>query len=234
MQPTQKTVAAHNPVEMAIVSRRSVRAFLPEPVSRETVTHLLDVAARAPSGTNMQPWRAHVLAGAARDAFCEGMVAAYMAADPEDVTEYPYYPSPLPEPWLARRRAIGWGLYGLLGIRRGEQEKMRAQQARNFRFFDAPVGLICTIDRRLMIGSWIDYGMFLQNICIAARGLGLDTCPQAIFSEHPRAVRRLLGLPDDEVIVCGMAIGRADPAAPENALVTERVPAAEFATFAGF
>lgn len=227
-------IAAENDTEAAILSRRSVRGYLPRPVSRAVVEHLLDVAARAPSGTNMQPWRVIALAGAPLAAFCDGMVAGFLAGEETDGIERGYYPKPLHEPYLARRRKIGWDLYGHLGIARGEKDKMRAHVVRNLQYFGAPVGLICTIDHRLLVGSWIDYGMFLANIATAARGRGLDSCHMAVFAEFPRTVRRLLGLTEADVVVCGMAIGHADPDAPANRLVTERVAAAEFGEFRGF
>jgi nitroreductase len=220
-------------VDNAMTTRRSVRAFLPTPIPRAVIEQLLDVAARAPSGTNMQPWRVYALAGAARERFCDAVEAAFLAGTPE-TRDYSYYPEPFFEPYQSRRREVGWALYGLLGIGRGDGEKMRRQHARNFRFFDAPVGLICTIDRRLEIGSWLDYGMFLENITVAARGRGLDTCPQAAFASVPNTVRQALDLPPEEVVVCGMAIGHADPDAPVNQLHTTRVPAAEFTSFSGF
>jgi len=220
-------------VDEAITLRRSLRAFLPTPIPRATIEHLLNVAARAPSGTNMQPWRGHVLAGDPLHTFCNTIESAFLADTPEQ-RDYRYYPDPFFEPYLSRRREVGWGLYALLGIARGETEKMRAQHARNFRFFGAPVGVIFTIDRRLEIGSWLDYGMFLQNVMVAARGIGLHTCPQAAFAGLPNTVRAALDLPFQDVIVCGMAIGHADPNAVENTLQTTRVPAREFATFAGF
>ena len=223
-----------NEVDAALLSRRSVRGYLPTPVPRTRLEALLDIAARAPSGTNMQPWQVIALAGAELAAFTAAITDAFESnAEPAGI-ERPYYPSPLPEPWLARRRKIGWDLYGLLGIARGETEKMRAQMIRNLHFFGAPVGLICTIDHRLNVGSWLDYGMFLENICIAARGQNLDTCPMAIFAEFPATVRRVLDIGPDQDIVCGMAIGTADPAAPANALHTARVPAAAFTVFKGF
>ncbi len=165
--------------------------------------------------------------------FCDAVEAAFLAGVPEE-RDYRYYPETFFEPYLARRREVGWGLYSLLGIGRGDTDKMRIQHARNFRFFAAPVGVIFTIDRRLEIGSWLDYGMFLQNVMVAARGLGLDTCPQAAFANLPNTVRAALGLPFEDVVVCGMAIGYADPDAIENTLQTTRVPAREFTTFAGF
>jgi nitroreductase len=175
-------------VEAAITSRRSIRAFLPTPVPRATVEHLLDVAARAPSGTNMQPWRGHAMAGEKLRSFCDTVEAAFLA-DVTDERDYRYYPEPFFEPYLSRRREVGWALYSLLGIGRADTDKMRRQRAWNLRFFGAPVGVIFTIDRRLEIGSWLDYGMFLQNIMVAARGLGLDTCPQAAFANCPNTVR---------------------------------------------
>jgi nitroreductase len=220
-------------VDAAITSRRSLRAFLPTPVPRATVEHLLDVAARAPSGTNMQPWRAHALAGDRLRRFCDAVEAAFLSGATEE-RDYRYYPETFFEPYLSRRREVGWGLYKLLDIGRGDADKMRRQHARNFRFFDAPVGVIFTIDRRLEIGSWLDYGMFLQNVMVAARGLGLDTCPQAAFANFPDTVRAALDLPFEDVVVCGMAIGFADQGAVENTLHTTRVPAREFATFEGF
>lgn len=222
-----------DPVAAAITSRRSIRAFLPTPVARETVERILDIAARAPSGTNMQPWRGYVLTGAPLKRLSAALVAEALAGT-EVEAEYRYYPETFFEPYLSRRRKVGWDLYGLLGIGRGETERMRRQHARNFAFFGAPVGLIFTIDRRLEIGSWLDYGIFLGNVMTAARGMGLDTCPQAAFAPHHRTIRAHLPIPEEEVVVCGMALGYADPAAPENALVTERVPAREFCTFLGW
>ena len=225
---------AENDVEAAILSRRSVRGYLPTPVSRETVTHLLDVAARAPSGTNMQPWRVIALAGEELARFCAGVAEAFTSGSETMATQRPYYPHPLFEPYLSRRRKIGWDLYGLLGIARGEAEKMRAQVVRNLQYFGAPVGLICTIDARMEIGSWIDYGMFLENIAIAARARGLDTCAMAVFAEFPRTIRGLLDIGESETVVCGMAIGHEDKTAPANRLVTVRERAEDFGQFRGF
>lgn len=222
-----------DPVAAAITSRRSIRAFLDTPVPQETVERILDIAARAPSGTNMQPWRGYVLTGAPLGRLSEALVAEALAGTKVEA-EYRYYPEAFFEPYLSRRRKVGWDLYGLLGIARGEAEKMRRQHAKNYTFFGAPVGIVFTIDRRLEIGSWLDYGIFLGNVMTAARGFGLDTCPQAAFAPHHRTIRAQLPIQEEEVVVCGMALGHADPAAPENGLVTERVPAREFCTFLGW
>jgi nitroreductase len=223
-----------NPVDEAITSRRSIRRLLADPVPAQTVEAILDVAARAPSGTNMQPWRGYALAGEAKQRLIDVVQAVFDSGEPGHVQEVQYYPDAFFEPYLGRRRTVGWGLYGLLGIGKGDTAKMKAQHRRNFQFFDAPVGMIFTVDRRLATGSWLDYGMFLQNIMTAARGRGLDTCAQAAWSHYHTAIRPVLGLAPEEVVVCGMALGYADPDAPENRLVTERGPARTYTRFDGF
>lgn len=220
-------------VDAAITSRRSIRAFLDKPVERADIERILDVAARAPSGTNTQPWKVYVLTGEARERLCEAILA--VNADPEQARqhteEYAYYPREWVSPYVDRRRKVGWDLYTLLGLTRDNKAGMAAQHARNYRFFDAPVGLIFTIDRIMEQGSWLDYGMFLQNIMVAARGRGLDTCPQAAFTQYHRVIAQQLGLPENEMVVCGMALGWADPDKVENSLVTEREPVGHFARF---
>jgi nitroreductase len=227
---------SYRSVDDAIISRHSIRAFLDKPVDRAIVEDLLEVASRAPSGTNMQPWAVHVLAGEKKQRLSERVVAAF--DDPEQnaahTEEYPYYPKQWFSPYLDRRRTVGFALYKLLGIAKGEKDKMHAQHARNYRFFDAPVGMIFTIDRRLEVGSWLDYGMFLQNVMIAARARGLDTCPQAAFTQFHRIIADELALGEHEAVVCGMALGYADQSAPENTLITEREPVSRFAKFIGW
>lgn len=222
-------------VDAAIGSRRSVRAFLPTPVPRETVEDILRVAARAPSGSNIQPWKVTVLTGSARARLSAALLAVH--DDParlaEQREEYAYYPRHWVSPYIERRRKIGWDLYGLLGIEKTDKARMHAQFGRNYVFFGAPVGLIFTIDRILEQGSWLDYGMFLQNIMVAARGRGLDTCPQAAFTPFHAVIARELQLPETEMVVCGMSLGHADPEAVEGRLVTEREPVAGFARFLG-
>ena len=220
-------------VEDAITSRRSVRRFLPDPVDRETVERLLAIAARAPSGTNIQPWRVYAVAGEAKAELSAAILEVY-DGDENPEREYNYYPLEFTDVHLARRRKVGWDLYGLLDIAKGEKDKMHAQHGRNFLFFDAPVGLMFTIDRALQIGSWLDYGMFLQNIMVAARGMGLHTCPQAAFANYHATIREQLGIPENEVVVCGISLGYADPDAIENTLVTEREPVKGFTTFLDF
>jgi nitroreductase len=220
-------------VDFAITSRRSIRAFLPTPVPAAEIEALLAVASRAPSGTNTQPWKVHVLTGAAKDRLSKAILAAY--ADPAvaatHAEEWDYYPREWVPPYIERRRKVGWDLYGLLGIAKGDKARMHVQHGRNFAFFDAPVGLVFTIDRILRQGSFLDYGMFLENLMVAARARGLDTCPQASFMQYHRIIAEHLALPPGEMVVCGMSLGQADPARAENALVTEREPVKAFTTF---
>ena len=230
MTPTPASIAA---VDDAITSRRSLRAFLPTPVPRADIEAILAVAARSPSGTNTQPWKVHVLTGSAKDALSRDIEAAF--DDPVQrathTEAYAYYPTEWRSPYIDRRRKVGWDLYSLLGIAKTDKAAMHAQHARNYRFFDAPVGLMFTIDRVMQQGSWLDYGMFLQSVMVAARARGLDTCPQAAFTQFHRIIAQHLKLADDEMLVCGMSLGHADPDAVANQLVTERAPVAAFTLF---
>jgi nitroreductase len=220
-------------VDQAITSRRSIRAYLPTPVPRQTIEEILAVASRAPSGTNTQPWKVYVLTGAARQRLSASICAAHddPAERAQHTEQYAYYPTEWRSPYVDRRRKVGWDLYSLLGIGKADKARMHAQHARNYTFFDAPVGLIFTIDRVMQQGSWLDYGMFLQNVMVAARSRGLDTCPQAAFTQFHRIISQELNLPPEEMVVCGMALGHADPKAVENTLVTEREPVSGFARF---
>jgi len=217
-------------VEAAILSRRSIRAFLPDPVKDETVREILTLAACAPSGTNTQPWNVYVVRGAVRERLCDEIVEAFLASK-DYSEEYTYAPHRWDEPYQARRRATGWGLYGALGILKGEKDKMKAQHARNFRFFDAPVGMFITIDRGLELGSWLDIGLFLQTLMLAARGSGLDTCSQQAFAQYHEIIQNRLSIPKNEMVVCGVALGRADMSAPENHFTPNREPVGAFAHF---
>ena len=220
-------------VDQAITSRRSIRAFLPKQVDRDDIEAILDVAARAPSGTNTQPWNVYVLTGASKERLSAEILRAHNdpALGRQHVEEFAYYPREWKSPYIDRRRKVGWDLYSLLGLTRENKAGMHAQHGRNYRFFDAPVGMIFTIDRVMEQGSWLDYGMFLQNIMIAARGRGLDTCPQAAFAQYHRIIAEVLPLPANEMVVCGMSLGYADMSRIENSLVSERVPASAFTRF---
>jgi nitroreductase len=214
----------------AIASRHSVRAYLGRAVPRETIEEILRIASHAPSGSNIQPWRVHVLTGAALARLRGAMKESFLAGAPHE-REYKYYTEPVFEPYLARQRACGWGLYGTLGIGRGDRDKSRAYRARNYEFFGAPVGMVFTIDRRLELGSWLDYGMFLQSIMVAARGFGLDSCAEASIAEFHPIIRAQLAVPESETVICGIALGYADPDAIINGFRTAREAVESFTSF---
>ena len=212
----------------ALQGQSSVRGYLDRPVPRQLVERILTAAARAPSGNNSQPWQVHVLTGPARVRLGDAILAARRA---DQALEYDYDPQDWPEPYRSRRRTNGWELYGLLGIRKGDKARSRAWQDENFRFFGAPIGLILTRDRRLGLGALIDLGMFMQGVAVAARGLGLDSCPQAAFAHHHAIIRGELRLAPEEMVICGMSLDYADRSAPANRLHTGREAVSGFATF---
>lgn len=217
-------------VKAAITSRKSTRAFLPHPIAPELLDELLRIAGSAPSGSNIQPWQVHVVSGAARDRLSAALLAAHEANEPS-TREYEYYPLEWRSPYIDRRRATGWGLYGLLGIQKGDHEATAHQLGRNYAFFDAPVALLFTMDRDMQTGSWLDYGMFLQNIMVAARGYGLHTCPQAALANYPHIVKQHLGIGDDKIVVCGISIGYEDTSQHVNTFQPERIPLEAFVTY---
>ena len=232
--PSSASAPPLNAVDRAIESRQSMREFLPAPVPRALILHLLELASRAPSGTNTQPWKAYVLQGASKESLSDKVCLAHdalrdnpaLASDYKE--EYDYYPEKWVSPYIDRRRENGWGLYRLLGITKGDKDKMHAQHQRNYRFFDAPVGLMFTLDRVMGRGSLLDYGMFMENFMIAARGHGLHTCPQAAWNGFSKIILPHIGAGDSEMLVCGMALGYADESALVNTFRTPRVSAAEF------
>jgi len=222
-------------VDWAITTRHSVRAFLPTPVPREAIEAILTVASRAPSGTNTQPWKVHVVTGYPKAQLTAAVQRAF--DDPRVASthteEYAYYPREWISPFVERRRKVGWDLYGLLGIAKGDRERTHAQHRRNYQFFDAPVGLLFTMDRVMDQGSFLDYGMFIQSVMVAARARGLDTCPQASFNQFHRIIEQELGLPKNERFLCAMSLGYADTSKVENTLRTEREPVRAFTVFHG-
>lgn len=220
-------------VDDAITSRHSMRAFLQTPISREDIEEMLGVAARAPSGSNTQPWKVYVVAGEMKQRVSAEIQKVYQdKAQFEALTEdYKYYPTQWDSPYIERRRKVGLDLYKLLGLGREDKAGMNAQHARNYTFFDAPVGMFFTIDRTMNTGSWLDFGCFLQSLMVAARGRGLDTCAQAAFNRFHNTIRAVTGIPESEVIMCGMALGYADMTKIENSLISEREPASTFAKF---
>ncbi|TQK12805.1 nitroreductase [Herbaspirillum sp. SJZ130] len=220
-------------VEWAIATRRSIRAFLPAAVPRETIEEILDVARFAATGVNLQPWHVYVVTGAAKERLCAAIREVddnpVLAAQHKD--EWEYYPTDWISPYIDRRREVGWNLYGLLDIRKGDKERMHLQHGRNYSFFDAPVGLFFTVNRVMQQGSLLDVGMFMQNVMVAARAHGLDTCPQAAFMKYHKIIGAELDIPSTEMFIVGMSLGYADKEKIENTLVTKREGVASFTKF---
>jgi nitroreductase len=214
----------------AIRARRSVRAFRPDPVSEETIRELLAIASLAPSGTNIQPWKVHVVTGATRERL-EREVLAHRETKPTDDKAEFARTDKRKEPYLSRMRALGKDMYGRIGIPKGDEAASWRQWGRNWSFFDAPVGLIFTIDKDLDSMSFLDIGMFMQTFMLAAKDRGLDTCAQGAWNLFWTATRRVLSIPDDEYIIAGMALGYADDDHPVNGLIASREPLEQIATF---
>jgi len=212
-------------------TRRSIRAYKRDPVPLATLREIVGLGRHAPSGSNIQPWRVHVLTGATLKRLGAAIRQAFLDDETGHQRDYDYYTDPILEPYLARRRQCGWGLYGTLGIGRGDHERSRAYRATNYEFFGAPAGLVFTIDRKLEKGSWLDYGMFLQTIMLAARARGLHTCAEASIASYPDIVRRELGIGGEWVVICGMAMGYADPGAVINTFQPPRIEVDEYAVF---
>jgi len=217
-------------VSDAIATRKTMRAFKPDPVSRETIEKIISLAARAPSGGNVQPWKVHALIGPARDELVR-RVAEFRKQHPMGTPpEYHIYPPALTEPYKTRRFRVGEMMYATMNIPREDKAARIAFFSRNWEFFGAPAGLIFTIDRQMQQGQWADLGMFLQNIMLLAREHGLHTCPQEAWAMFHPQIREYLSVPENEMIFCGMAVGDADETAPVNTLESERAPLAEYLT----
>ena len=214
----------------AMRSRKSTRAYLDQPVARATIEAILDAARWAPSGVNSQPWQVAVVTGAIKARISEALLAARTAKQPEN-PDYAYYPSEWQEPYKSRRKATGLALYRALNI--GKDDAIARLQAwnNNYHFFGAPAGLLFFVDRALSQGAWVDMGMFIENVMLAARAHGLETCPQASLAEYPDIVRGILAVPATRALVCGMALGYADAGAPVNSYRTEREPVSAFTTW---
>lgn len=218
----------------AIESRKSIRAFTDQPVEKELLDKLLQISQRSPSGTNTQPWYVYLCTGDVKQAITDDVLKMAAEGKSKKYEDYDYYPPVWRDVHQARRRAVGWGLYGLLGIEKGDREGSARQGARNFKFFDAPVGLFVTVDSYVTRGSWADTGMYIQTIMLAARGFGLHTCPQAAWIPLQEPVFKHLGIPEDQELVTGMSLGYADKDAIENTLVSEREDVTNVARFVGF
>jgi nitroreductase len=217
-------------VSEAIKQRHSVRAFLDKPVDDEVIKRILDVARYTPSGANTQPWQVAVVRGETRQALQQAMLTAFERGE-KPPTDYAYYPEQWRAPYLDRRRACGLQLYQSLNITRGDKAAQQAQWAANYRAFDAPVMLLFFMDSVMQTGSFLDYGMFLQSVILAAQDLGLASCPQAALAEYPQLTKEILGYPQDSILVCGLALGYEDSQAAVNHYRTARAEVAEFTRF---
>ena len=218
----------------AIRSRKSIRAFKPDPVPRETLNAILSESQRAPSGTNTQPWHTWVCTGEVKEAITQDVLAMLERGEGSSYHAYDYYPARWNDVHNARRRAVGYGLYALLGIAKEDREGRNRQSARNFKFFDAPVGIFITIDKYLARGNWSDTGMYIQTVMLAAKGHGLDTCPQAAWIPVQEPIFHHLGIPEDQDLVTGMSLGYRDPHAIENTLISDREKIENVVTWRGF
>jgi nitroreductase len=216
-------------VSEALATRKSIRAFRPDPVSRRTIETILAGASRAPSGGNLQPWKVHVLLGPARDELVRRTKERMKTHPMGETPEYHIYPPALTEPYKSRRFRIGEAMYATLNIAREDKAARLGVFVKNWDFFGAPVGLIITIDRQMQQGQWSDLGMFLQSVMLLAREHGLHTCAQEAWAVFHPVIREYLAIPENEMIFCGMAIGHADEAAAINTLDSERASLHEWA-----
>ncbi|MGL3111057.1 nitroreductase [Bradyrhizobium sp. BR 1432] len=232
MAGDEARVVAQSPIDAILTGRFACREFCNAPVARPTIEQILRVARFAPSGANIQPWHVYVLTGEVKGKVSAALLEAHETSRDEHVSEYKYYASDLPGLYLKRRQEFGRLFYGSLGIHQADSEGRSRQTAKNYTFFGAPVGLIVTIDRRLEVGSWLDLGMFVQNIMLAAAGHGLQSCPQETFAKYHRVLRPLLSIPAEQMVVCGISVGKAKLQGQDRLM--PRADIDEFATFLGF
>lgn len=221
-------------VEEALRTRISIRAFLDEPVPQAAVADILETAKFSPSGGNLQPWKVIVVAGAEKDAVVKLGLETVQANPMGEADEHPIYPPKLGEPYRTRRFEIGEALYETLGVARDDKPGRLMWLANNYRFFGAPVGLFFVIDRSMGHGQWAHLGMFMQSVALTASSRGYGTCMQEAWGMARKSLHAHFGLPETEVLYCGMALGRPDPDAPVNTLRSTRAPLDEFCVFKGF
>ena len=227
-------VEATPTVSQAIMTRRSVRVFLDQPVPEAVVREILEVASRSASGGNLQPWKVSVLAGAVRDDFVRTVAERRKETPFGEGLEYDIYPHDLEDPYHARRGKVAGDMYALVGIERDDSAARTQQMAKNFEFFGAPVGMFISIDRKMGPPQFADLGIFLQSIMLLAREHGLHSCPQEAWSLWGKTIREFTDIPDDDLMFCGVALGYADPDAVMNRNYTDRAAVDEFASFTGF
>jgi nitroreductase len=230
----QAIVSLRDAVNNVMSGRKAVRSFLDKPVEKELVVDILDIARTAPSNSNTQPWRVYAVAGNAKQALSEALSEAHANRPDEYTACYKHFPDVLGERYLARQNMYATKYYSCLGIERSDLAARAAQTGQNFLFFGAPIGFIFTIENALERGSWLDYGMFLQNVMVAAKARGLDTCPQISFVKYHEILRKHLSIPSTETVVCAMSLGYADVTQQVNSLRLPREPVEAFTSFFGF
>ena len=222
-------------VREAVATRYSCRAFLPTPIALDVVRDILDRAARAPSGGNVQPWLVHAIAGARLEQLKDLLRPRFATLLPRgEGAEYEVYPRELKEPYYGRRARVGAQLYAAIGIPREDRPARYRQFSRNYLFYDAPVGIFVSIDRSMGPPQWSDVGGFIQNIMLLARAHGLHSCAQEAWTNWHKTLRDFLDLPSEHILFCGIALGLADETAPINRWRSEREPLDAFARFEGF
>jgi nitroreductase len=217
-------------VSAALATRKSVRAFSDRQVPAGIVREILELSARAPSGANLQPWRVYALLGQARDELVRRVKAKLPLLPRGEPPEYNIHPPDLIEPYKSRYLGAAALMYRAAGISRDDMAARQRHLAKNWEFYGAPVGLIFTIHRSMEPGQWSDLGMYMQSAMLLARGYGLDTCAQEAWALWPSTLRESLSIPDEQMVVCGMALGYADHSAPVNSFASERAPFQEYAT----
>ena len=217
-------------VTEAIRNRKSTRAFLPKPVDKKLIKDILECARWAPSGVNSQPWQVAVVFEETKNKLANAL--AKCRANGESARQdYDYYPTKIEEPYLSRKKVCGKALYTALNIQKDDIKKRKEQWMKNYYSFDAPVVLYFFIDEILETGSWVDCGMFIQNVMLAARGFGLETCAQAALAEYPDVVRNILKINDTKKLICGMALGHANYQDTSYQYRTEREPVETFTSW---
>lgn len=211
----------------AVMQRKTTRDFLPDPIDNDVIRELLEKASRAPSGGNVQPWKIWVINGDSMAAFRQHMIDAPRTTE----MEYDVYPASLWDPYRTYRFELGEQMYASIDVAREDKAGRLQQFARNMDFFGAPASIFCFIDRGMGSPQWSDLGMFLQTFMLLAEEAGYQTCPQEAWSSAHEQVRSFTNAPEELMLFCGVAIGKANPDHPINSLVSERAAVDEFATF---
>jgi nitroreductase len=214
-------------VSDAVLARRSIRAFTSQPINNKVIKNLLALAARSPSGGNLQPWKIYVINNQSMKKFIEFQARW----DQPETSGYAIYPSGLTEPYRTSRYQLGEAMYELLGIPREDKDARLQQVLRNFEFFGAPAALFCFVDKQMGPPQWSDLGMFLQTFMLLAQEAGIDTCAQEAWAMKNDSVSEFVGSDKNDILFCGLAMGYKDEDAVINQLSSERRPIEQWAKF---